>query len=98
MSQPNHRSRTVNGNEVELWGQDQRVDLAARRVAAQLPRNMSHVRVEAGVTTDDGPRVCVWVYPDSPGLDVREQLDGWTVEVVRTYDTGAAVHLLPEGR
>lgn len=76
----NHRKPLVNGNSVSLWGQDQRTDSAARRVAAQLPRAARNVRQ---VSADHRPGlVCIWFDPVTGASDepvTHAVPDGWNV-------------------
>lgn len=93
----NYRETTVNGIRVNLWGQRQSADLAARRAAAALPRGADIRHVESD--TDGG--ACIWFEPGTgPAGAISQDIpDGWTVESFDLFGDGTlAVEVEEEGQ
>ena len=95
----NYRETVVNGNRVQLWGQNQETDSTARRVAAALPRDARVRFVEAHHRVR---QACIW-YDSVEGPNdepvTREIPDGWhAVEFDHFSDGTVAVTVEPEGR
>lgn len=90
----NHRFTTVNGNRVELWGQGH--DLTARRLAAELSRDMTNLRHVEAATRED--RAAVWLEtPEDVRLQGFAAPDGWTITHLDQFQDGTlAVELTRE--
>ena len=78
------RETTVNGFDLTLWGFDQDQDLLARRLAAEIPRDASHV---SEICTGVGERVDVWTKPPE-SMQRFEPPEGWLIEKVDHFDGG----------
>lgn len=85
----NHRFSTVNDNRVELWGQSAEYDQAARRLAADLPRDMDGLSAVEGGVPGQSFADASFRLESADTFRRTEIPDGWSVLNVGQHGNGS---------